>query len=203
MLPIPNQCSALGQLPVAAVVGPAGHHDLPAQQHLRLPAHDPGPGHGPRPHQGVAPRQAKLTSPGWRGLEYECTTCTRRSTSSPSRSSRSCSLGSTPSCHGTSRWPSRSGGGRASSALLRGRHLLRRLCSDRGVRYPQDDEPPVLLRRESFHFEALVKLVLIFSITWAYFFFNDYLIEWYGGEWVGHQLLTLQAQPRSPRCGTA
>jgi len=48
------------------------------------------------------------------------------------------------------------------------------------------------LRKE--HFEALAKLVLIFSFSWAYFFFNDYLIEWYGGEWVGHQLLTLQAR---------
>ncbi len=34
---------------------------------------------------------------------------------------------------------------------------------------------------------------LIFSIAWGYFFFNDYLVEWYGGEWVGHQLLTFQA----------
>jgi Ni/Fe-hydrogenase subunit HybB-like protein len=48
------------------------------------------------------------------------------------------------------------------------------------------------LRQE--HFEALAKLVLIFSISWGYFFFNDYLVEWYGGEWVGHQLLTFQAR---------
>jgi molybdopterin-containing oxidoreductase family membrane subunit len=48
------------------------------------------------------------------------------------------------------------------------------------------------LRKE--HFDALAKLVLIFSISWAYFFFNDYLVEWYGGEWVGHQLLYLQAR---------
>jgi molybdopterin-containing oxidoreductase family membrane subunit len=48
------------------------------------------------------------------------------------------------------------------------------------------------LRKE--HFEALAKLVLIFSFSWAYFFFNDYLVEWYGGEWVGHQLLTFQAR---------
>lgn len=53
------------------------------------------------------------------------------------------------------------------------------------------------LRKE--HFEALAKLVLIFSISWAYFFFNDYLVEWYGGEWVGHQLLTFQARgPLAP-----
>jgi molybdopterin-containing oxidoreductase family membrane subunit len=53
------------------------------------------------------------------------------------------------------------------------------------------------LRKE--HFEALAKLVLIFSFTWAYFFFNDYLVEWYGGEWVGHQLLYLQARgPLAP-----
>jgi molybdopterin-containing oxidoreductase family membrane subunit len=50
------------------------------------------------------------------------------------------------------------------------------------------------LRRE--HFDALAKLVLIFSFSWTYFFFNDYLVEWYGGEWVGHQLLALQAHGR-------
>ena len=44
------------------------------------------------------------------------------------------------------------------------------------------------------HFDALAKLVLIFSLSWTYFFFNDYLVEWYGGDWVGHQLLTFQAR---------
>jgi len=44
------------------------------------------------------------------------------------------------------------------------------------------------------HFDALSKLVLIFSFAWTYFFFNDYLVEWYGGEWVGRQLLTFQAR---------
>ena len=44
------------------------------------------------------------------------------------------------------------------------------------------------------HFDALGKLVLIFSFSWTYFFFNDYLVEWYGGDWVGHQLLLFQAR---------
>ena len=44
------------------------------------------------------------------------------------------------------------------------------------------------------HFDALGKLVLIFSFAWTYFFFNDYLVEWYGGDWVGHQLLLFQAR---------
>lgn len=48
------------------------------------------------------------------------------------------------------------------------------------------------LRKE--HFDALAKLVLIFSFAWTYFFFNEYLVEWYGGEWVGHQLLTFTAR---------
>jgi len=43
------------------------------------------------------------------------------------------------------------------------------------------------------HIDALGKLVLIFSMSWAYFFFNDYVLEWYGGEEVGKQLLTFQA----------
>jgi molybdopterin-containing oxidoreductase family membrane subunit len=46
------------------------------------------------------------------------------------------------------------------------------------------------LRHE--HFDALAKLVLIFSMTWTYFFFNDFFVEWYGGEWAGHELLNLQ-----------
>ena len=31
------------------------------------------------------------------------------------------------------------------------------------------------------HFEFLGRLSLIVSLTWAYFFFNDYLVPWYGG----------------------
>ena len=44
------------------------------------------------------------------------------------------------------------------------------------------------------HLESLAVLILIFSFAWTYFFFNDYLVEWYGGESVGHQLLTFQAR---------
>ncbi len=43
------------------------------------------------------------------------------------------------------------------------------------------------------HFDALGKLVLIFSMAWAYFFFNEYLLHWYGGEEVIRDLLTLHA----------
>jgi Ni/Fe-hydrogenase subunit HybB-like protein len=32
------------------------------------------------------------------------------------------------------------------------------------------------------HFEFLGKLSLIISMAWAYFFFNDYLVPWYGGD---------------------
>jgi molybdopterin-containing oxidoreductase family membrane subunit len=32
------------------------------------------------------------------------------------------------------------------------------------------------------HFDALGKLMLIVSMTWAYFFFNDYMVQWYGGD---------------------
>ncbi len=48
------------------------------------------------------------------------------------------------------------------------------------------------LREE--HFDALGKLVLVFSFVWTYFFFADYLTEWYGGEAVAKELLTLQAR---------
>jgi Ni/Fe-hydrogenase subunit HybB-like protein len=32
------------------------------------------------------------------------------------------------------------------------------------------------------HFDALGKLMLIISMAWGYFFFNDYLVPWYGGD---------------------
>lgn len=32
------------------------------------------------------------------------------------------------------------------------------------------------------HFDAIGKLMLIISMGWAYFFFNDYMIQWYGGD---------------------
>jgi len=32
------------------------------------------------------------------------------------------------------------------------------------------------------HFEAIGRLMLIISMAWAYFFFNDYLVQWYGGD---------------------
>jgi Ni/Fe-hydrogenase subunit HybB-like protein len=34
------------------------------------------------------------------------------------------------------------------------------------------------LRRE--HFDGMGKFLLLLSITWAYFYFNDYLVTWYG-----------------------
>ncbi len=43
------------------------------------------------------------------------------------------------------------------------------------------------------HFDALGKLVLVFSMSWAYFFFNEYLVSWYGGTEVVRKILTLHA----------
>jgi molybdopterin-containing oxidoreductase family membrane subunit len=43
------------------------------------------------------------------------------------------------------------------------------------------------IRKE--HFDALGKLVLIFSFTWTYFYFNELILEWYGGEQAGHYVL--------------
>lgn len=39
------------------------------------------------------------------------------------------------------------------------------------------------------HFEALGKLVLIISMGWTYFFFNEFLLEWYGGEHTVKEIL--------------
>jgi molybdopterin-containing oxidoreductase family membrane subunit len=43
------------------------------------------------------------------------------------------------------------------------------------------------IRKE--HFNALGNLMLIVSMGWAYFFFNDYLVQWYGGDKWTHFLL--------------
>jgi len=32
------------------------------------------------------------------------------------------------------------------------------------------------------HFDALGKLVLVFSLTWTYFYFSEYILAWYGGD---------------------
>ncbi len=32
------------------------------------------------------------------------------------------------------------------------------------------------------HFNTIGRLMLIISMTWAYFYFNDYLVPWYGGD---------------------
>ncbi len=46
------------------------------------------------------------------------------------------------------------------------------------------------IRRE--HFETLAKLVLTFSFAWAYFFFADFLTEWYSGDAAAHNVLQIQ-----------
>ncbi len=43
------------------------------------------------------------------------------------------------------------------------------------------------------HFDAIGKLILVFSMAWAYFFFNEYLLHWYGGEQAVLDLITLHA----------
>jgi len=44
------------------------------------------------------------------------------------------------------------------------------------------------------HFDFLGKLSLIISMAWAYFFFNDYLVPWYGGDKFDKLLLDFHAQ---------
>lgn len=46
------------------------------------------------------------------------------------------------------------------------------------------------------HFDAIGKLMLIISMGWAYFFFNDYLVQWYGGDkWTDELLHWHEAGP--------
>jgi len=47
------------------------------------------------------------------------------------------------------------------------------------------------IRKE--HFDALGKLILVFSMSWAYFFFNEYILSWYGGDAALKQVITLHA----------
>ncbi|NOZ00165.1 MAG: polysulfide reductase NrfD [Chloroflexi bacterium] len=44
------------------------------------------------------------------------------------------------------------------------------------------------------HFDALGKLLLIISMSWAYFFFNDYIIQWYGGDGITRFLLAFHEE---------
>jgi Ni/Fe-hydrogenase subunit HybB-like protein len=43
------------------------------------------------------------------------------------------------------------------------------------------------IRKE--HFDALGKLMMIVSFAYAYFFFNDYIVQWYGGDAATDNLL--------------
>lgn len=43
------------------------------------------------------------------------------------------------------------------------------------------------------HLDALGKLILVFSMAWAYFFFNDYMVTWYGGGQAERDLITFHA----------
>ncbi len=46
------------------------------------------------------------------------------------------------------------------------------------------------------HFDAIGKLMLIISMGWAYFFFNDYMVQWYGGDkWTKELLHWHEAGP--------
>jgi molybdopterin-containing oxidoreductase family membrane subunit len=46
------------------------------------------------------------------------------------------------------------------------------------------------------HFEAIGKLMLIISMAWGYFFFNDYIVQWYGGDkWTKELLHWHEAGP--------
>ncbi len=48
------------------------------------------------------------------------------------------------------------------------------------------------------HFNGLGKLMLMITMTWGYFWFNDYLVEWYGGETISRTLQNfLQTGPIS------
>jgi Ni/Fe-hydrogenase subunit HybB-like protein len=42
------------------------------------------------------------------------------------------------------------------------------------------------------HFDSLGKLMLMITMTWGYFFFNDYIVEWFGGESIARTLQKFQ-----------
>jgi molybdopterin-containing oxidoreductase family membrane subunit len=46
------------------------------------------------------------------------------------------------------------------------------------------------IRKE--HLDGLAKLVLVFSFVWTYFFFADFLMEWYAGDAAGHTIIAIQ-----------
>jgi Ni/Fe-hydrogenase subunit HybB-like protein len=52
------------------------------------------------------------------------------------------------------------------------------------------------LRRE--HFDGMAKLLLVLSFAWAYFFFADYITQWYGGQPLDKALQALWGGPAAP-----
>jgi len=53
-------------------------------------------------------------------------------------------------------------------------------------------------------FRSHRKLMLIISMAWAYFFFNDYMVQWYGGDkWTKQLLHFHEGGPASAGCGFA
>jgi Ni/Fe-hydrogenase subunit HybB-like protein len=49
------------------------------------------------------------------------------------------------------------------------------------------------------HFDAFAKLMLLFSFVWTYFFFADFITEWYGGDAAGHLITAIQTNgPMKP-----
>ncbi len=48
------------------------------------------------------------------------------------------------------------------------------------------------IRKE--HFDTLAKLMLVFSFVWSYFFFADFMTEWYAGDAAGHHITAIQTK---------
>ncbi len=44
------------------------------------------------------------------------------------------------------------------------------------------------------HFDSLGKLLLVISMGWTYFFFNEFILEWYGGEHTIKEILHFYTQ---------
>ena len=53
------------------------------------------------------------------------------------------------------------------------------------------------------HFDGIGKLMLVISMAWGYFFFNDYLVQWYGGDMWTDTLINGWRRGRWPGCSTA
>ena len=200
MFPIPNERHVVAQLPFAFDVGPSRDHHLCSwQYHVSVPA--------------VIPdlAMARDRSTGWRKTFFKTLALGFRGTEGEWRHLQTAmnifAFAIIPvmfSVHTIVSWDfamaMRPGW---SSSVFGPYFVLGALHSGMGavavvlfLMRATMKHMDYFLRKE--HFDALGKLMLIVTFAYSYFFFNDYIVQWYGGDkWTDALLHWLEEGPMS------